>query len=100
MNSHVHVVGHPLVKALAAVLAPVFLAVPVYLHVRAEVPAVVEVFAALWTGGRELPCTLMNGTVVLVVAQLAKLFPTFPTLERFLPSVCPKVNLEKKSLLM
>ena len=101
MYPHVHVVGHPLVEALAAVLAPVLLAVPVYLHMRAEVPAVVEVFAALWTRGRELPCTLVNGAVVLVVAQLAKLFPTFPTLERFLPSVCPKVHLEKKkSLLM
>jgi hypothetical protein len=32
MNPHVHVVGHPLVKALAAVLAPVLLTVPVYLH--------------------------------------------------------------------
>ena len=100
MNPHVHVVRHSLVKALAAVLAPVLLAVPVYLHMRAEVPAVVEIFAALWTGGRELPCTFVNGAVVLVVAQLAELFPTFPTLERFLPSVCPKVHLEKKSLLM
>jgi hypothetical protein len=96
MNPHVHVVGHPLVKALAAVLAPVLLAVPVYLHMRAEIPAVVEVFAAFWTGGRELPRALVNRAVVLVVAQLAKLFPTFPTLERFLPGVCPQVHLEKK----
>lgn len=100
MNPHVHVVGHPLVKALSAVLTPVLLTIPVYLHMRAEIPAVVEVFTTLWTGGRELPCTLVNGAVVLVVAQLAKLFPTFPTLERFLPSVCPKVHLEKKSLLI
>lgn len=68
MNSHVHVVRHPLVKAFPAVLAPILLAVSVYLHMGAEVPAVVEVLAALWTGGRELPCALVNGTVVLVVA--------------------------------
>ena len=99
MNPHVHVVGHPLVKALAAVLAPILLAVPVYLHVRAEIPAVIEVLAALRTGGRELPRALVDGAVVLVVAQLADLFATLPTLKRFFPSVCPKVHLEKQSVL-
>jgi hypothetical protein len=99
VNPDVHVIGHPLVKAFAAVLATVLLAVPVYLHVRTEVAAVVEVLAALRTGGRELPRPLVNGAVVLIVAQLTKLFAALSALERFFPSVCPKVHLEKRSLL-
>lgn len=94
MNSHVHVVGHSLIEALAAVLTSVLLAVSVYLHVGTEVPAIVEVFAALRTCRSELTGTLVNGAVIFVVAQLAKLFATFPTLERFFPGVGPEMNLQ------
>jgi hypothetical protein len=94
MNSHVHIVGHSLVEAFAAVLTSVLLAVPVYLHVRTEVPAIVEIFAALGAGRCKFTGTLMNGAVIFVVAQLAELFATFPTLERFLPGVGPQMNLQ------
>jgi hypothetical protein len=94
MNSHVHVVSHSLIEALAAVLASVLLPVPVYLHVGTKVPAIVEIFAALGAGRCELTGTLVNGAVVLVVAQLAELFATFPTLERFFPGVGSEMNLQ------
>jgi hypothetical protein len=94
MNSHVHVVGHSLVEAFAAVLASILLPVPVYLHVGTEVPAIVEIFAALGAGRRELTGTLVNGAVVLVVTQLAELLATFPTLERFFSGVGPEMNLQ------
>lgn len=93
MNPDVHVVGHSLVEALAAVLAPVLLPVPVYLHVGAQISAVVEVLAALGTRGRELSGALVNGAMVLVVAQLAELFAALPALERFFPGVGPEVYL-------
>jgi hypothetical protein len=97
MNPHVHVVRHSLVEALAAVLTPILLAVPVYLHVGTEVTAVVEIFSALGAGRCELTGTLVNGAVIFVVAQLAELFAAFPTLERFFPGVGPEMNLQTSS---
>lgn len=98
VNPHVHVVGHPLVEALAAELTPVFLPISMNLHVRAQVTAVVEVFATLGTRSRELPSALVNGAVVLVIAQLAELLPALTTLERLFPGVGPEVNLEQSDL--
>lgn len=66
------------------------------LHVRAEVASVVEVFAALGTGGCELPRALMDGSVVLVVAQLAKLLPALQAVEGLLPRMGPKVDLDSE----
>lgn len=70
----VHVVGDPLVEALAAVFASVLLAIAVDLHVRTQVSAIVEVLAALRAGRRELSCPLVHRPVVLVVTQLTELF--------------------------
>lgn len=66
------------------------------LHVGAEVAAVVEVLAALWTGRRELARTLMHTPVVLVVAQLAELFAALQTVERLLARVRAHVNLSQE----
>ena len=74
--SHVHVVCYPLVEALPAVLAPVLLPVPVYLHVRAEVPSVVKILTALRASRCELPGAFVNRPVIFVVPQLGKLLPT------------------------
>jgi hypothetical protein len=94
VDPHVHVVGHSLVEAFATVLAPVFLPVPVYLHVGTEVPAIVEILAALGAGRCELTRTLVNGAMIFVVAQLAELLATFAALEGFLTGVGPEMNLQ------
>lgn len=83
--SNVHVVGDPLIEALAAFRTPVFLPVTVDLHMGAQVATVVEVFAAFWTGGRELPGPLVHATVVFVVAQLGELLAAVGATERLLP---------------
>lgn len=62
----------------------------------AEVAAVVEVLAALWTGRRELARALVYTPVVLVVAQLAELFAALQTVERLLARVRAHVNLRQQ----
>jgi len=74
--AHMHVVGHSLIEALPAFRAAVLLAVPMNLHMRAQVAAVVEVLAAFRTSGGELPRALVHAAMVLVIAQLRKLFAT------------------------
>lgn len=73
-----------------------YLAVPVDLHVGAEVAAVVEVLAALWTCRGKLARPLVHTPVVLVVAQLAELFAALKTVERLLARVRAHVNLRQK----
>jgi len=91
--AHVHVVRHPLVKALRAVLALVLLPVPVDLHVRAQVTAVVEQFTAFRATARELSGALVHGPVILVVAQLTELLAARLAHKRFLARVGPLVDL-------
>lgn len=91
--AHVHVVSHALVEALAAFRASVLLAIPMNLHVRAQVTAIVEVLAAFRTSRRELPRALVHAAVILVVAQLRELFAAIGAAERLLAGVCSAVHL-------
>ena len=87
--SDMHVVGDPLVEALAAILTAILLPVAMNLHVRTQITTVVEVFAALRTRRCEFSCSLVHAAMVFVVPKLAELFPTFSTLERLLSRVSP-----------
>lgn len=91
--AHVHVVRHPLVEALATVLALVFLPVPMDFHVRAQVTAVVKKLTAFWATARKLSGALVHGPVILIVPQLTELFATRFAYERFLTRMCPLVDL-------
>lgn len=91
--AHVHVVGHSLIEALPAFRAAVLLAVPMNLHVRAQVAAVVEVFAAFRTSGGELPRALVHAAMVLVIAQLRKLFAAVGAAERLFTGVRSAMHL-------
>lgn len=91
--AYVHVIGDTLIETLTAFRASVFLAVPMNLHVRAEIATIVEVLAAFRTGGSELTCTLVHATVILVIAQLRELFATIGTTKRLLTGVRSTVYL-------
>lgn len=93
MYAHVHVVGHSLIEALPAFRAAVFLAVPMNLHMRTQVAAVVEVLAAFRTSGGELPRTLMHAAMVLVIAQLGKLLAAIGAAKRLFTGVRSAVHL-------
>lgn len=80
-----HIISHSLIETLAAYETSVFLTVTMDLHVRAKVTTIVEVFPAFRATRREFPCTLMHATMVLVIAQLRKFFPTIGTTKWFLP---------------
>lgn len=77
MNADVHIEGHPLVKGLGAVRTDILLPVPVDFQVAAQVPLVVEYFPTLGTVGGKLFGALVDGQVVLVVAQLRESLSAF-----------------------
>lgn len=81
----VHIISHSLIETLSAYETSVFLTITMNLHVRAKVTAIVEVFPAFRATRREFPRTLVHATMVLVIAQLRKFFPTIGTTKWFLP---------------
>lgn len=93
VNSHVHVVRHSLIEALAAFAARVFLSIAMDLHMRAEVTPVVEVLSAFRTGRCKLPRTLVHTTMILVIPQLGELLAAVCTSEGLLAGVGPGVYL-------
>lgn len=94
--AHVHVVGNSLIEALAALGTAVLLPVPVDLHVGRQIATIVEVLAALRTGGGELPRALVHAAMVLVVAQLGELLAAIGATERLLAAVSAPVHLKHK----